>query len=288
MLSVNIYSEFTQRLVNEMVTDVTLGNLETQSNNLVDLSQVVHNFTPSSLTPSTKTIYNSISSAEKMRFLSDISQDQNKIDKSLSHELNDPFNLELTKSELGFYMEYYLCDKLRCPYCNSKLLKFFKQNMPMVDLICANAKHHVESKLCCLWQVKTTVASDNYFNLTSKIISIPYNSYSQIVINPVEEYRHLQIGFICIYLNESSDGYRYNINYEKSFILRPKINSFRCYREMNNDRRKMFITWNDECFNDPKNIPNIGIGINTNEVYYDTDKIKNPLDESVGKLSMLF
>ena len=287
MTTQNIYNKFNDRLIHEFVASVRLANIEKEreKDNLVDLSILKNNYSHSSLTPFTKSIYESIASVDKTQFLNDIAIDQEKVDKSLIRELSDTYNLELSKSKLGFYMEDYLCDKLLCPYCSGKLLKFVKQNMPMVDMICENAEDHVKSGICCLWQVKTTVASFDYFNRNDQLITISNNIYSQIVIEPSKEYKHLQIGFICIYLDELADEYRYRINYKNSFMLKPFVEGFKCYSRVLNDKRKISITWDSKCIKEPIDLPYIGYSINTNEVYFMNDKLKNPLDRSIGNLS---
>jgi hypothetical protein len=286
MMDRSIYNEFNDRLVKEMVTGVSHIK-DTTSGNYVDLSELRFTFSPSTLTPFTKNIYNSIPIEDRSPFLHDITKEQDKINKDYVHELNDPFNLELTKSKLGFYMEDYLCDKLPCPICHGKLYKFVRQNMPMVDLICENAKLHLLNNQCFLWQVKTTVESDEYFDKTKKIINIPNNIYGNLVLNPDVSYRHLQIGFICMHLNDTGDGYRYIINNDKSFILKPNDGSFRCYLQAMSSINKISITWNPDCVVEMQ-LPQIDYRVNTNDIYINTGQNKNPLDTSVGNLSKIF
>ena len=283
MDNINFYLKFNKTLINTMVTSVRLVNSEDKENkfdNKVDLSQITHTFSPSSLTPFTKSLYQSIASIDKNNFLIDIGKDQPKINKSLMVDVNDPYNEVLTKSKLGFYMEDYLCDKLVCPYCNGKLYKFVNQNMPMVDLICENAKQHVIEKNCCLWQVKTTVESFDYFDKSRGFISIPNNQYSIIVLTPHQDFSYLQLGFICIFLNTTTDEHRYKINYNNSFFLKPLTDSFRCYSFSSDIGNKIAIRWEPTCFLSDINLPNIGKIVDTNEVYSNTLKYKNPLDLS--------
>ena len=81
-----------------------------------------------------------------------------------------------------------------------------------------------------------------------------------------------------------SDEHRYTINYSNSFFLKPLTDSFRCYSFYSVIGNKIAIRWDPTCFLSNMNLPDIGKIVDTNEVYFNTTKYKNPLDRTIGVL----
>lgn len=280
----DIYTEFKQKIIDIRVVDVELVNNTNLQN--ANITEQLFKFSPSSLTPFAKAIYNSANTEERLTLLDGFNDDQIYIDKH-SDKNDEIYNELLTNSKMGFYMEDYVCEKIRCPMCGDKLYKFAISNMPLIDMICTNALRHSTNKECYLWQVKTTVDNDTYFNKLENYITIPNNRYSDMIINinttSSNHHKEIQIGFICIHLQQHNvDEHKYTIIKNKSFVLIPNINligpTLTYYEIMLRLKNKLIIKWNQLSViqND---LLTDDIHIDTNNVYKNSTMYINPLNK---------
>jgi hypothetical protein len=291
-----IYIDKLSELIqNENVSSVRLVNREEKFDTFHSIAKTdkptYGNMAPAFLSPGAKIIYDNVTTPEKHMLLSEgFAKDNEYIDKSEEEELGDLYYEELTKSELGYYMESYICDNLRCPSCGNRLLKFVRKNMPLVDLICENATDHFLQNLCYLWQVKTTVDSENYFS--NDHLTMTKNGYTDIILNITSylnnDIKKLQIGFICLHLVLEND-HLYHIDKSKSFILNPELRITEpkdyYYRVVSQTTDKLTIEWNTNLvkmtfFNSLETLPKI----NTNFIYQDVNKKISPLFRDAKKL----
>jgi hypothetical protein len=291
----NYIDNLSKLLQHENVSSVRLVNRD-ENFDIATLDKPTYGNTTtkksSLLSPGAKIIYDNVSTPEKEMLLSyGFNEDNKYIDKSEEKELRDLYYEELTKTELGYYMESYVCDNLRCPNCGNKLLKFLRKNMPLVDLICENAMDHLSNNLCYLWQVKTTIESENYFS--NYHLTMTKNGYANIMLGIKPDVEHdikmLQIGFICIHLVREDD-HTYHINKSKSFILNPELRILtpdeHYYHVVSQTTDKLEVRWNPMLvkmifFNVLRYTLPI---INTNYVYQEVDKRMSPIFKGAKKL----
>lgn len=295
-----IYIDKLSELIqNENVSSVRLVNREEKFDTFHSIAKTdkptygnMANIAPAFLSPGAKIIYDNVTTPEKHMLLSEgFAKDNEYINKSEEKEANDLYYEELTKSELGYYMESYICDNLTCPNCGKKLLKYLRKNMPLVDLICENAINHLSNGLCYLWQVKTTVESEHYFS--NDHLTITKNGYANIMLgitpNTEHEIKMLQIGFICINLFKEND-HIYSIDKSRSFILIPELrhrdSNDNYYRVDRQSDDKLIVQWNMRLvkmtfFNA---LLTTFSKVNTNLVYEEVDKRISPIFRNAKKL----
>ncbi len=140
-----------------------------------------------------------------------------------------PYN-EIDGSEMGVYIESWICANLKCPGCNeSTLYKYSHPNMPVIDVACVNPNHELNQGPR-YYQIKATqnIYRNLYFTRTPvlhsptgyiKVGSKRYGKFShQIKVTDSDEDKELSIGYICISY-KSIGNMQININSDLSFIL---------------------------------------------------------------------
>ena len=132
------------------------------------------------------------------------------------------------ESEIGVFLELYLCSMVKCPICDKKLYKYALPYQPVVDLYC-NSKHDIN-----LFQVKSrNVASQSkYFDISNRKIQVGSYKYGEMVhrIKPsdilqnTDEYiRKSLIGYICIEYELDLGNYRIKVSKDTSYIIIPRL-----------------------------------------------------------------
>jgi hypothetical protein len=110
-----------------------------------------------------------------------------------------------------------------CPICNGPLYKYKILNIPMVDILCANFKYHIETKTSFLFQIKTTNGGFYkrglpYFD--KNFISIKSTFFKNVFcidhLNP--DFNIIIPNFICLVADSN-----YLINKKKSFFYFPNF-----------------------------------------------------------------
>ena len=134
-----------------------------------------------------------------------------------------PYIQPISASDLGVYIEYYICKHFGCPICGEKLYKYINPNHPVIDIVCTSLNNHPIK----FFQVKTTQegsiipgeprASEKYFdikfnnNYIDSYIHVGSYNYGKIIheIKPSDstDLRRMLIGYICIeYTKNEADG----------------------------------------------------------------------------------
>lgn len=133
----------------------------------------------------------------------------------------------------GKLIESWLSDKLPCPCCGSYSLKrYFKNNMPIIDVVCINSYHTLERGVR-FFQIKTSNGKPfmdiPYFTYDSKNpeknhIHVGSRKYGEIVhqvkVSDSNFDKKILIGYICLTYKEKED---LKIIKNKSFIVLPII-----------------------------------------------------------------
>jgi hypothetical protein len=179
------------------------------------------------MSPFTKRIYDSLTTAEKPRFRRDIELDNAKIDLIEKMSLDEAYNPE---EQMYDYLEYFISYFFRCPVCRQiSFRKYANISMPVIDVVCIN-KYHPENKTR-YFQIKTTNGSEHffepYFSKTAKFIKVGSNRFGYNIHNISNKtdikYQNLQIGYICIQYIYDERLDHIKINYDNSFYIVPKL-----------------------------------------------------------------
>lgn len=187
------------------------------------------------LTPFSEQLAQSIATPDRPEFIRGLLQDDEDIqDLESLDDMEDPDYVEkMENSGLGFFVEDFLSFHGRCPVCKQKTLrKYSISNMPVIDLICINKRHHIktETPTCFLYQVKIKVGDSKYFNYANKYINIGskakgYNSHEVSSSRGIKP-KLVVIGYICLKLDETTYDHRYIINKRESFTIVPKYTDY--------------------------------------------------------------
>jgi hypothetical protein len=194
-----------------------------------------------SVSPYTRNIISLLSKEDAVKYVADYLK-ENKTAKRIQDDIdsNDPEFTYTLASEVGIFLEYWVCVNIKCPICMGELHKYILTNMPVIDVKCSNEKHtfNMGPKY---FQIK---ASDEdsallYFTLNSffdqehGFITVgsrnPGNFSHRVKPSEAIQIRHeddkkLLIGYICIEYKYYSANKRYiKLNLHKSFILLPKL-----------------------------------------------------------------
>jgi hypothetical protein len=184
------------------------------------------------LTPGSKTNLLGLISKDTQR-VNLITKEQEKLDK-LYKQYYD--------SELGVFIERWICSKIKCPGCKKgKLLKFVNSSFPVIDVKCDGKNHDIEKHGPLYFQIKATNGFaksglyPNYFDFNKdsdksyiKIGSKRFGSLSHSVrVNSPLDIKKLLIGYICVHYRTNTEtktgSLRLSINFDTSFILIPDI-----------------------------------------------------------------
>jgi hypothetical protein len=185
------------------------------------------------LTPLAKEIFDTVSPEKQEHFLTLLKKDD-AIIKSAIRDIEDkPYN-EIDGSEMGVYIESWICANLKCPGCKQKTLyKYTYPNMPVVDVACVNPNHALGNGPR-YYQIKATQNRSNhlYFTRTPilksttgyiKVGSKRYGHWShEVQVTDSNEDKELVVGYICISYTDE-DKMRITIKPDESFILIPNL-----------------------------------------------------------------
>lgn len=264
--------------------------VETKKFEITHKSSISYNYdihNANNLTPISKLIYDSVSSAEKDRLIKDFQKDNISIDLL---DLNDPDYIDkLNNNNLGFYMEDFVCHHFKCPNCLQKSLKKYAiNNMPAVDLICTNFEHHTKYGETFLFQIKISLDHNSYFSKHQEYILTGSKKYGynchEIFANESADNKLLLINYICLELNQKSDNV-YHIDKKNSFILIPdlKINTHNKYYQYDIQLGKFSrnkIKWNSNLVKILNIIKFCEYFIVDTNIVYNIDKVmQNPYNK---------
>jgi hypothetical protein len=175
----------------------------------------------------------------KKRMLKDIEKDNDILVKlSKMDEKTDPDYINY--ENYGKLIESWLSDNLACPCCGSYSLKrYFKSNMPIIDVVCINPYHTLERGVR-FFQIKTSNGKPfmdiPYFiynpeNPEQNHIHVGSRKYGEIVhqvkVSDNDFNKKILIGYICLTYEEKEkekeDELKIIKNKNKSFIVLPII-----------------------------------------------------------------
>jgi hypothetical protein len=168
-----------------------------------------------------------------------ISKDTNKsIEIETKQEKYDDLYKQYYDSQLGEFIERWICSKMKCPGCKTgRLLKFVNKSFPVIDVKCDGRNHNILEHGPLYFQIKATNGFaksglyPHYFDFNKesqklyiKIGSKRFGSLSHSVkINSPLDTKKLLIGYICVYYRTKTNPDTLSINFDKSFILIPDI-----------------------------------------------------------------
>jgi hypothetical protein len=182
-----------------------------------------------------KQIYDIISPDKQEQFIRALQKDDSYIKRVIisTEEQDELFN-DIDKSEMGVYLEEWICSNLLCPGCNEgQLYKYVHPNMPVIDVACINPLH-VLSHGPRYYQIKASQQSGvgmKYFSRIPisysetgyiKVGSKKYGKFSHEVLVTEQDDKDLVIGYICISYIDNKNM-TININPNDSFILIPNL-----------------------------------------------------------------
>ena len=206
-----------------------------------------------------------------------------KIDDEIINKLNrieDEKDVDYKNIEnYGKLIECWMSDNFICPVCKQKSLKrYFRDNFPIIDLICINKEHKFMDGVK-FFQVKTTngmlFKGTPYFDLETRTIHV--GSYRvgkhvhEIVESDDDNIKKIMIGYICIYY-KSNDSYLH-VDLNKSFVVLPKLSLRQINKRLFQQYQKKI---NDELIN--------------HTLYYEYSSIDPPIitfDNVLNKISKL-
>jgi len=132
------------------------------------------------------------------------------------------------ESQIGVFLELYLCSFAKCPICGSQLYKYALPFQPVVDLYC-NGNHPIH-----LFQVKSRnmASQSKYFDIPRGTIHVGSYRYgemahrikpSDINSDPSNTILKSLIGYICIQYELDFDNYKIKVSKDTSYIIIPKV-----------------------------------------------------------------
>jgi hypothetical protein len=210
-------------------TDTDIIEYEVKKN--IDIKRVFEMPNKYLMSPTAKSIYNSLAPDEKRRMRYDYKYDNDKLlQREEKDYMDDPdFNEKLENNAIGLYMEAYVSVFGKCPGCGQNTLRCYDDmSTPVVDVICINrTPQGVESHKIYprIYQIKVSLNNSTYF--TKDYIHVGsqrygYNSHMAHVRDI--KYNNIVVGYICIHLDDGKEEGEYNINTSKSYVLLPRLN----------------------------------------------------------------
>ena len=187
---------------------------------------------PTNESPMTKRILESLTPTSSYYMKKTLREDDIQHDIEIGkNEEDDPLFEYYENTEIGVFLEYWLCYNIRCPVCGGELGKFTSPNQAVIDLKCMNSSHDVK-----YFQVKSTESGKTYigkkyFNLDKsnqnnsyiRVGSTKYG-YAAHIIKPSDIDKGTLIGYICIEYSLGHDRH-IKINKDKSFFVIPNVSS---------------------------------------------------------------
>ena len=177
------------------------------------------------LSPNSK-LYVSRLFDEDDKLLEEMDKEEEMLDKLYTH---------FEPTEVGTYMELWVCANIRCPGCMHKLLKYKSLSQPVVDVKCSNPKHNILYHGPKYYQIKAThgakmqgMVRDKYFSKDEFYIKVGSKRFGyhahNIKLSDSLDIKKVLIGYICLeYKRKSQDNRYIIIDKEKSFIVKPHI-----------------------------------------------------------------
>jgi hypothetical protein len=194
----------------------------------------------SELSPDSKNIVMLESTGNRQALVYDIIKDNEKIEhvtKQLD-AMDEDFSYTLP-SEVGNYMELWICVNIKCPGCRvGTLYKYISSNMPVIDVRCFNTEHDLLIHGPIFYQIKATERNINflgkkyftrqpiqdypsgYIKVGSKTSGIFSHS---ITTTDTIDYKYISIGYICITYYYLANRRRINIDLLQSFVVIPNL-----------------------------------------------------------------
>lgn len=240
-------------------------------------------------TPFTKMILGALGTEEREGMLDEFKKDDNTINllEGIDAESDPDYLEKLENNKLGFYMEDFVIYHMKCPVCHKAgtLKKYSVPNMPVVDIVCTNTDDHIDHKAktvkCFLFQIKIKVGDSNYFDGLNKKISVGSKKFgfnAHNVSGNQKLWRKCVVpGYICLTLDQKTDTTY--IILPRSFVVVPDYNdkrptTFYNYLDEKGYRGRDQIRWSSNLTKTSR--PKFKTRrVNTEEVFYDTDDIKN-------------
>ncbi len=192
------------------------------------------------LSPLSKKIVLAESVSRRQGLIYAILADDKKID-AITRKLDtmdDDYSFILP-SEVGNYMELWICANLRCPGCRvGKLFKYISSNMPVIDVRCVNPEHNLLQHGPIFFQIKSTEKHSHLFGRKYftrvpikdypsgyiKVGSKRFGIYSHS-ITPVDSVddKYISIGYICITYKYLTNRRFVSIDLHNSFVVLPNL-----------------------------------------------------------------
>ena len=187
-----------------------------------------------SFTTQSRALYNFISPDKQDDYLKLLKQDDAIIERMNIDIKDTPFN-QIDGSEMGVYIESWICSNFFCPGCEQyTLYKYSHPNMPVVDVACVNPEH-ILSHGPRYYQIKATGNRSGgmpYFTRRPilysptgyiKVGSKRYGKFShEVLVTDSNEDKELVVGYICISYTDNGNM-KITINPDESFILIPNL-----------------------------------------------------------------
>ncbi len=193
------------------------------------------------LSPASKKMIKAENSSNRQALIYDILRDDQKIE-TIEKKLNsmdEDFSFTLP-SEVGNFMELWLCANMRCPGCKvGKLYKYVSSNMPVIDIRCVNPEHDLLNHGPLFYQIKATEKYTNFLGrkyfTRQPIINYPSGyikvgskrfgifSHNIKTIDSLED-KYISIGYICVTYKYLTNKRHINIDLNDSFIVIPNLN----------------------------------------------------------------
>ncbi len=192
------------------------------------------------LSPDSKTIVLAESVSNRQSLINDIMKDNIKIDSIIKKldSMDDDYSYTLA-SEVGNFMELWICANMKCPGCKKgKLFKYISSNMPVIDIRCDNPEHNLLHHGPLFYQVKATEKNTNFLgtkyftrqpikDYPSGYIKVGSKKLGQFShsVSTVEsiENKYIVIGYICITYTYSTNRRLINIDLNDSFVVIPNL-----------------------------------------------------------------
>ena len=197
----------------------------------------------SELSPDSKNIVMLESTANRQALVYDIIKDTEKINQVTLEldAMDEDFSYTLP-SEVGNYMELWICVNMRCPGCRVGMLyKYISSNMPVIDVKCFNTEHNLLNHGPCFYQIKATERNVNFLGkkyFTRKPIQDYPSGYIKVGSKRAGVYSHsitsadtidnkyISIGYICITYYYLTNKRRINIDLNESFVVIPNLSYY--------------------------------------------------------------
>lgn len=232
------------------------------------------NYDESAISPRSQMLLNLLTPVSRARLRMDFMKDDKEVMRmEEDEEDNDPLYKYFESTEIGVYMEFWICYNLRCP-CGGKFMKYLNVNKPIVDVRCVNPEHKIEHGPK-YYQIKTTLSGSTYngykyFSDKYIFVGSKNKGYYAHYLKPSDNLETL-IGYICIEYNKIND-IQIKLNLAKSFIVVPDMMSkideyYYTYIILSGNNAIQYNTKMCNIYNFNQILDNININITTTQQY---------------------